>query len=94
MRELKTADAPLQPPRLFGRRQILALNIFNQRDLDRVLIGQRRHDHRDVGQARKLRRAPASDLSSDSNGSLTPCLCLACHHGCGATATTFAVSAF
>src|SRR5260221_76022 len=56
---LKLRSEPMQPVRFFKRRQILALNILDQSDLERLRIVRSLLDARDFAQSRRARRVIA-----------------------------------
>ena len=57
---LEFIDQALIALRLFDRRQIFALNVFDQRDLKCFLVVEVLDNDRNFGQSRQLRSAPAA----------------------------------
>ena len=58
----------LVPLPFLDRVQVLALDVLDDGDLDRFLVGQRADDHRHVMQIGELRRAPAALAGDDLIG--------------------------
>jgi hypothetical protein len=63
-RHLKLGDQAIKRPRRLNRVQILALNVLNQRHLEREFIPNFPNDRRHLGESRQL-RGPPSALSGD-----------------------------
>ena len=58
-------DQPREAVRLLERIQILALDVLDQRQRERRLIGHRLHERRHSFESRALRRAPAALAGDD-----------------------------
>ena len=65
-------DQPAVGFGLFERRQILALQVFDQRDLEHFGIGERADDDRHLMQPDALRRAPAALAGDQLEGGIAP----------------------
>ena len=55
----RIGDQALIAARLLERGQILALHVLDERDLERLAVGELAQHHRHLVQPRALRRAPA-----------------------------------
>src|ERR1700733_4671532 len=60
MGEGELLDQPTERPRLVRRAQLLALNVFDQRDRDRFVVVELTNDRRNLSQLRKLRSLQAA----------------------------------
>ncbi len=65
MREIELRDESFQRTRLFERIEVLALNVLDERDRDRCLVGNVPDDGRDLPQPRHLCRPPAALTRDD-----------------------------
>ena len=65
MRQPEFRDEPRERERLFEWIQVLALDVLDERERDRVLVVHAAHDRGDVGNARDLGGAPAALAGDD-----------------------------
>ena len=60
MRQRELFDQAFERPRLFGRGQLLALNVLDERDRDGLAVGELPNNDGNIGEARELCGLPAA----------------------------------